>query len=94
QQNYNHFLFDIPHEEETGQLYLVTRGRCVGIFTSWLVALHSHTCKCILTNGTGIIHHPMSLVGSLATFSKVNALDEGIAHMMEAIDLKEACWVA
>ncbi|KAF8127381.1 hypothetical protein EV363DRAFT_1172307, partial [Boletus edulis] len=71
QQMYNGFLYDIPHEEETGQLYLITRGRRVGIFVSW--------------SGSYV---------SFATCLKVNFLDEGIACMMEAIDLKEARWLA
>ncbi|KAG6376562.1 hypothetical protein JVT61DRAFT_1538 [Boletus reticuloceps] len=76
QQMYNYFLYDIPHEEETGQLYLITRGRRVGIFVSW-----AHTSPYV----TGV---------SFAACLKVNSLDEGIVRMMEAIDLKEARWLA
>ncbi|KAF8120180.1 hypothetical protein EV363DRAFT_1178224, partial [Boletus edulis] len=76
QQMYNGFLYDIPHEEETGQLYLITRGRRIGIFVSW-----AHMSPYV----TGV---------SFATCLKVNSLDEGIACMMEAIDLKEARWLA
>ncbi|KAN0078272.1 hypothetical protein V8E55_010329 [Tylopilus felleus] len=75
QRLYNCHLFNIPHKEETGQLYLVTQGRRIGIFTSW-----AHTS-------------PYVTSVSFATCSKVNFLDEGIMHMMEAIDLKEARWL-
>ncbi|KAF8119430.1 hypothetical protein EV363DRAFT_1462373 [Boletus edulis] len=75
QQMYNGFLYNIPHEEETGQLYLITRGRHIGIFVSW-----AHMSPYV----TGV---------SFATCLKVNSLDEEIACMMEAIDLKEARWL-
>ena len=32
---YNNFLYDLPATGATGQLFLVTRGHRVGIFTSW-----------------------------------------------------------
>ena len=32
---YNDFLYDLPGPEDTGQLYLITRGHCVGIFALW-----------------------------------------------------------
>jgi hypothetical protein len=32
---YNGFIYDIPHHNPTNEVYLVTRGRRVGIFASW-----------------------------------------------------------
>lgn len=35
QQKYNNYIFDIPSPTATGQLYLVTHGCCIGIFSKW-----------------------------------------------------------
>ncbi|KIM55141.1 hypothetical protein SCLCIDRAFT_95141, partial [Scleroderma citrinum Foug A] len=32
---YNGFVYDVPHSSESGQLYLVTVGRQVGIIAGW-----------------------------------------------------------
>ncbi|KAF8122078.1 hypothetical protein EV363DRAFT_1588210 [Boletus edulis] len=35
QSKYNNFIYDLPPMDTTGQLYLVTRGRRVGVFAQW-----------------------------------------------------------
>ena len=35
QHMYNDFLFDVPHPGATGRLYLITRGKRVGVFADW-----------------------------------------------------------
>ncbi|KAF8425351.1 hypothetical protein L210DRAFT_877865 [Boletus edulis BED1] len=32
---YNGFIYDVPMGDEPGHVYLVTKGRCVGIFHTW-----------------------------------------------------------
>ncbi|KAF8131914.1 hypothetical protein EV363DRAFT_1164747 [Boletus edulis] len=35
QAKFNNFIYDLPPTDATGQLYLITRGRRVGIFAQW-----------------------------------------------------------
>jgi len=44
---YNNFIYDLPGPEDTGQLYLITRGCRVGIFASWWVNI---SCKPVHAN--------------------------------------------
>ncbi|KAG6371479.1 hypothetical protein JVT61DRAFT_9513 [Boletus reticuloceps] len=72
---YNKFIYDLPPLDAMGRLYLITRGRRVGIFSQWVCTSR------YINRVRGAVH------------MKVNSLDQGIAMMMEAIELKEACWL-
>lgn len=62
QTKYNDFIYDLPAEPTNGQLYLVTRGRRVGIFITWFVSHPTYSLKCASDVFAGSTHLRMSTV--------------------------------
>jgi hypothetical protein len=92
QHHYEGFAFDVPHTAADGPFYLVTRGRRVGVFSSWCVSFSDYS-SFFLLHYLRSRTSPHVIGVSHSTYTRARSRNDALIRMLDAINLEEAEWL-